>query len=132
MFVSCQITTPMTKLFQAYLAQINASTPPLQVQLPSLLQSQGHEQKKPSKGIKGYPDGWQLLLNSAKDLVRTSVLFKNPFPSPNISRTMVDECFNEAFVAKCSTNELVLEPGTSLSKNHNRTLTPPQKRILVV
>ena len=84
----------------------------LQMQLPPLLQPQGHQLKKPSKGVKGYPDGWQRVLNSAKDVVRETVLTKHPFPSSHLSRVTADECFHKALATECGANGLVLEPGT--------------------
>ena len=119
-----QLAGSPINLLQAYFAQLSgASTPALQVPLPAILQSQVHHpqvnlSKKPSKGIKGYPDGWQKVLNGAKDIVRGSVLIKDPFPTPNLARITVNEAFHEVLASECSNNGLVLEPGTSFRRNH--------------
>lgn len=70
---------------------------------------------KPSKGLKAYPDGWQKVLNGAKDVVRGSVLVKEPFPSSHMARIAVNEAFHEVLASECTENGLVLEPGASPS-----------------
>lgn len=84
----------------------------LPVQPPAVLQPPGNK-SKPSKGIKGYPDGWQQVLNSAKDVVRASILLKNPFPGSSLARVVVNECFYEAFTTECNTNGVIVESGMS-------------------
>jgi hypothetical protein len=93
--------------------------------LPTVLQppSQARPSKKPSKGIKAYPDGWQQVLAGAKDVVRGSVLIKDPFPTPNLARITVNEAFHEVLASECNTNGLVLEPGESLSIEHSTSAT---------
>lgn len=126
-----QPALPPINLIQAYLAQISgASTSSLPVQS---LQPQGPQSKKPSKGVKGYPDGWQTLLNSAKDVVRGSILLKNPFPGANLARITVTEGFHEALSLECGTNGLVLEPGSYSDELQTISLRLHKKyRIFVV
>ena len=99
-------------LIQAYLTQLSGtSTPALPVQVSAILPSHTNQPKKSSKGIKAYPDGWQTVLNTAKDIIRGSVLIKNLFPSPNLARIAANKGFHQAVAAECSDNGLVLEPG---------------------
>ena len=101
---------PPISLLQAYLTQVGGPyIPAQQVQPPPASQLQ----PKTSKGIRGYPDGWRKVLNSAKDIVRTTILLKDPFPAPGQVRITVNECFHEVLTTKCQ-NGLVLEPGESL------------------
>lgn len=69
--------------------------------------------KKPSKGVKAYPHGWQQVLNGAKDVVRGTVLVKELFPNTNPARVTVGEAFHEVLASECNINGLVLEPGGS-------------------
>ena len=84
-----QTTLSPINLLQVYFVQISNGTftpaPPPQVALPTIPQPPAHQSKKPLKGIKGYPDGWQQVLNGAKDVVRGSVLIKDPFPSLHLA-----------------------------------------------
>lgn len=73
-----------------------------------------HNRTKSSKGIKAYPDGWQQVLNKAKDIVRSSILLKVPFPGPNQARVTVNESFHEALAAECN-DGLILEAGMLLT-----------------
>jgi hypothetical protein len=100
-------------------------------QLPSTTisqpQPQAHPLAKPSKGIKAYPDGWRKVLGGAKDVVRGSVLIRDPFPSANLARITVNEAFHEVLASECNINGLVLEPGMSPSKiNQHLMLTSIQ------
>ena len=107
-----QSTISPINLIQAYLTQLSGtSTPALPVQVSAILPSHTNQPKKSSKGIKAYPDGWQTVLNTAKDVVHGSVLIKNPFPSPNLTWIAANKGFHEAVAAKCSDNGLILEPG---------------------
>jgi hypothetical protein len=63
--------------------------------------------------MKAYPDGWQKVLNGAKDVIRGTVLIKDPFPTPNLARITVNEAFHEVVASECTSNGLVLEPGAS-------------------
>lgn len=120
-----QITGSPLHLLQALLSQmLSGTTAPTLQQLSSIFPiqpqvtaskawPQGTASKKPSRGIKAYPDGWQKVLNSAKDVVRGSVLVKDPFPSANIARIAVSEAFHEVQASECNVNGLVLEPGMS-------------------
>ena len=83
------------------------------VQSPTISQPQS-SQANASKGINSYPDGWRQVLNSAKDIVRSWILLKDPFPGPGQARITVNECFHEAVTTECG-NGLILEPGTSLT-----------------
>ena len=98
---------PPINLLQAYLAQVGGPPPPMCPVQPQ------NNRTKASKGIKGYPDGWRQVLNSAKDIVRSLVLLKEPFPGPGQARIIVNECFHEALTTECN-NGLVLEPGMFL------------------
>jgi hypothetical protein len=100
-------------LLQAFLAQHSNSalaTLQLQAQLPATIPQPQTHQAKVSKGVRNYPDGWQRVLNGAKDVVRSSILLKEPFPGPNQARITVNECFHEVFAAEL-TDGLILEPG---------------------
>ena len=113
-------------MLQAYFTQIGEAptssthisrvpTPALPPQLSAIRQSQPpvHNSKKPSKGIKAYPNGWRKVLNGAKDIVQGSVLIKNPFPSPDLTQTAIIEAFHEVLASECISG-LILEPGASL------------------
>lgn len=132
MFLS-QFGGPSALPFQAYLAQFNshsASAP--QSHSSTVVPPQDSQPKKPSKGIKSYPDGWQKLLNIAKDVVRGSVLIKHPFPSPSLTRITANESFHEVQASECA-NGLILEPGTPPLMNLRVTpLLIRTNRILVV
>ena len=68
-----QTTLSPINLLQAYFVQISNGTftpaPAPQVTLPTIPQPPAHQSKKPLKGIKGYPDRWQQVLNGAKDVI---------------------------------------------------------------
>ena len=126
-----QPTTSPIHLLQAYLAQISgASTPaPQPLSLPTILQPQSQQRsKQPSKGIKAYPDGWKQVLNGAKDVVRGSVLVKDPFPSSNLAHITVTEAFHEVVASECNVNGLVLEPGMTPPMNLPTILLPLHKK----
>ena len=98
-------------LLQAFLAHAGGpALATLQVQPPTTVPQPRSDQVKVSRGVKGYPDGWRQVLNSAKDIVRSSILLKNPFPGPAQARVSVNECFHEALTNECE-NGTVLEPG---------------------
>jgi len=59
--------------------------------------------------MKDFPDGWRQVLNSAKDIVRSSILLTEPFPGPVRARICVSECFHEAVINEC-------EGGTNLEE----------------
>ena len=82
----------------------------LQVQSPTIVSQPQNHQAKASKGVKGYPDRWREVLNSAKDIVRSSILLKEPFPGPRQARVTINECFHEAHTTVCK-NGTILEPG---------------------
>ena len=67
---------------------------------------------KAKKGARTYPAGWQKLLNASKDLIRGSILLKNPFPDPPLAHVWINECFQEIYTTKCNEG-IVLEPGMS-------------------
>lgn len=79
---------------------------------------------KTSKGIRGYPDGWRQVLNSAKDIVWCSVLLKDPFPGPGQAQITTNECFHEALTTECE-NGLVVENGMSPADLISNLLTHP-------
>jgi len=53
-------------------------------------------------------------LNASKDVVRSSILLKDPFPSAALARSWISEDFHEVSTTKCNEG-LVLEPGLSFS-----------------
>lgn len=99
-------------MLQAYMAQLGGGPSFLPCASPPNATQPQPNQKK-SKGIKAYPNGWQQVLNSAKDIVRSSILLKVPFPSPNQARVITNESFHEALSSECN-NGLVLKSGTFL------------------
>ena len=105
------------QMLHAYMAQMGGGAglpfhaPPTTTMQPQL------KQTKSSKGIKAYPDGWQQVLNSVKDIVRSSILLKVPFPGPNQARVAVNEAFHEALAIECN-NGLVLTPGMFSLSTH--------------
>ena len=103
------------------------SAPTLPVPLSTALPSHNNQPKQCSKGIKAYPDGWQTVLNTAKDVVRGTVLIKNPFPSPNLACITANKAFHEAVATECGTNGLILEPGEYTSHIVNSSLIPYRK-----
>ncbi|KAF9783130.1 hypothetical protein BJ322DRAFT_1110024 [Thelephora terrestris] len=102
---------PPINMLLAYLAQTGGPYIPAR---PPQSSSVSQPQGKPSKGIKAYPDGWRQVLNSAKDIVRSSILLKDPFPAPGQARITVNECFHEAVTTECR-DGLTLEPGFTWS-----------------
>lgn len=109
-----QLARPPINLLQAYLTQTSSpSIPASPVQTPAIPEPQCGRPGV-SRGIKGYPDGWRQVLNSAKDIVRSSILLKDPFPGPGQARITVNECFHEALTTECR-NGLILEPGMLLA-----------------
>ena len=103
------------------------SAPTLPVPLSTALPSHNNQPKQRSKGIKAYPDGWWTVLNTAKDIVRGTVLIKNPFPSPNLTHITANEAFHEAVATECGTNGLILKPGEYTLHIVNSSLIPYQK-----
>jgi hypothetical protein len=83
-----------------------------QAQHPAAVPQPRSCKTKKSRGVKGYPDGWRQVLNSAKDIVRSSILLEDPFPGPTRARVSVNECFHEALTSECE-GGLVLESGMS-------------------
>ena len=65
---------------------------------------------KTSKGVKGYPNGWQRVLNRAKDTICSSILLQEPFLGSTRARVVATECFHEAMRIEIG-NGTVLEPG---------------------
>ena len=82
-----QSTISPINLIQAYLAQLSGtSTPALPVQVSTILPSHTNQLKKSSKGIKAYPDGWQTMLNTAKDVIHRSVSSRTHSLAPTSPR----------------------------------------------
>lgn len=77
---------------------------------------------KASRGIKNYPDGWRKILNSAKDLVRSSILLDEPFPGPHQARVAATESLHEAYTTECDSGT-VAEPGMISAANTTSPLT---------
>jgi len=110
-------------LSQAYLVQNGGpALTNLQAQSPATISQPQTRQAKVSRGVKGYPDGWRQVLNSAKDIVRSSILLKEPFPGPRQARITVNECFHEAHTTECE-NGTILEPGMVFVTNATSPLT---------
>lgn len=106
-----QFTGLPLNLLQAFLAHAGGpALATLQIQPPAAVPQPQSGHVKMSRGVKGYPDGWRQVLNSAKDIVRSSILLTDPFPGPAQARVSVNECFHEALTNECE-NGTVLEPG---------------------
>lgn len=100
-------------LLHAFHPQVGSTPAALQVQSHAAIsQSQGPGEKT-SKGIRAYPDGWRKALNTAKDIVRSTILLKQPFPEPGKARISANECLHEAVITECESGT-ILEPGMSL------------------
>lgn len=70
--------------------------------------------KKTSKGIRGYPDTWRSVLNTAKDAVRADMIINEPFLTPAKTRGMVTERFHEVQLAMQDA-KIIPEPGELIS-----------------
>ena len=86
---------------------------------------------KTSKGVKGYPNGWQWVLNHAKDTICSSILLQEPFLGSTRARVVATKCFHKAMRIEIG-NGMVLEPSVfhlillSLTSQILRKKGPPK------